>query len=225
MNGTTRKAFWGSFCDKYSVAKGSVSLFDTAGLDVQTTPHGKDRRPVLKRSSQMEELVVSEVRKVVADYESGGEEYDGIIYMMLRMNGEEVVPLYVGKSEKYGKNDGNLSENIKGIEKRNAKFCRWGYGYEYHLGDLSAIVLPGHSPEKRPYKYIRWADSLFVGYPTLHPRLRQATYFWCKAWNGGDVGPWQEFGATSLTYLEYLLIGLASSVFPDDVLNDEGVNR
>lgn len=124
MKNTTRKGFWRSFCDTYDVATDAVSLFDTVGMNVKTSPYGKDKRPVLKRSKQMEELVISEVRKVITDYESGGREYDGIIYMMLTMGGAEVVPLYIGKSEKYGKSDGNLSVNIRGIENNNKNFCR-----------------------------------------------------------------------------------------------------
>ena len=34
-------------------------------------------------------------------------------------------------------------------------------------------------------------------------------YFWVKAWERGEVGIWEEFGAISLTFLEYLLVGVA----------------
>ncbi|MCK8826562.1 hypothetical protein MWH25_02205 [Natroniella acetigena] len=40
-----------------------------------------------------------------------------------------------------------------------------------------------------------------------------------------DVGPWKEFGTTSMIFLKYLLIGLASDLFPNVLLNSEGVNR
>jgi hypothetical protein len=46
-----------------------------------------------------------------------------------------------------------------------------------------------------------------------------------KAWRRDEVGIWEDFGQTRLTFLEYLLIGVASSVFPDDLLNIEGQNR
>ena len=36
---------------------------------------------------------------------------------------------------------------------------------------------------------------------------------------------WREFGACPLAFAEYLLIGVAGLLFPDDLLNDEGVNR
>jgi len=44
-------------------------------------------------------------------------------------------------------------------------------------------------------------------------------------WKKSDIGPWEDFGPTRLTFLEYLLIGIASSVFPGDLLNSEGQNR
>lgn len=74
-------------------------------------------------------------------------------------------------------------------------------------------------------KYKKWANRLFESYPTPYPTLRRATYFWIHAWENGRVGIWKEFGSTSLTALEYHLISVASTVFPDSLLNQEGVNR
>jgi hypothetical protein len=54
--------------------------------------------------------------------------------------------------------------------------------------------------------------------------LKMPVYFWCKAWRFGAVGPWKDFGPTSLTFLEYLLIGIGSSAF-QCLLNEEGKNR
>ncbi len=66
---------------------------------------------------------------------------------------------------------------------------------------------------------------LFMNYPSDKLELKRPVYFWAKAWSGREVGPWEELGATRLTFLEYLLIGLASSAFPDSLLNREGQNR
>jgi hypothetical protein len=41
----------------------------------------------------------------------------------------------------------------------------------------------------------------------------------------GAEGLWKSYGATSLTFLEYQLIGVASDLFADTLLNTEGVNR
>jgi len=40
-----------------------------------------------------------------------------------------------------------------------------------------------------------------------------------------DAGIWTEFGPTRLSFLEYLLIGIGSSIFPRELLNREGHNR
>lgn len=39
------------------------------------------------------------------------------------------------------------------------------------------------------------------------------------------LGPWQEFGATSLSFLEYQLIALGHALYPSFLLNVQGVNR
>jgi hypothetical protein len=44
-------------------------------------------------------------------------------------------------------------------------------------------------------------------------------------WKKGNIGIWKEFGEISLTFLEYLLIGVASKLFPNETLNQEGINR
>jgi hypothetical protein len=144
--------------------------------------------------------------------------------MMFWLDGNLVLPLYIGKSEKYGKNK-NLSTNIANIKKNHHLFCRWGYNYAYHIGDLSAVVCPGHPQGKINRKYTKWAERLFTAFPSEKPELRRDTYFWIEAWKHGSAGIWKEYGETSLTFLEYLLIGVASDLFPDLLLNNEGVNR
>jgi hypothetical protein len=49
------------------------------------------------------------------------------------------------------------------------------------------------------------------------------THLLALAKNGAGLTP--EFGACSLSFIEYLLIGVASLLFPNDLLNDKGVNR
>ena len=66
---------------------------------------------------------------------------------------------------------------------------------------------------------------MFVETPTDSPRLRSPLRFWCTGWGPSSRNIWPEFGACSLSFVEYLLIGVASLLFPDDLLNDEGVNR
>ena len=71
----------------------------------------------------------------------------------------------------------------------------------------------------------RWEKQLFSEYPSPIPKLRENVFFWVRAWRDGDTGPWREFGPTSLSFLENLLIGVASVAFPETLLNSQGVNR
>jgi hypothetical protein len=217
---------WDRFCLRHGVTTYRTPLFAHENGVVRTAFYGRRHpRPILQRSAQMEQLVINQVGKVISDYDQPGGRYEGLIYMMYRVEAERAVPLYIGKSEKYGRSGGNLSENIRNIERNKEKFCRWGHSYAYHIGDLSAAACPGHEPHRITTKYRRWAAALFKEVPVDSPELKAEAYFWVKAWERGEVGIWEEFGATSLTFLEYLLIGVASDLFPTTLLNEEGVNR
>lgn len=182
-------------------------------------------RRILCRSTEMDALIRNEVDKLVEDYKTTSSAYDGLIYMMLTLDEQgSVVPLYIGKTETLGKGRGNLSANIRNLVRDTSKFARWGDNYAYHVGDLSCVVLPGHI-QAPCEKYRSWASALFEEFPTSKPRLKKPVFFWCRAWRKADVGIWDEFGPTRLTFLEYLLIGVASAVFPGTLLNREGQNR
>ena len=202
-------------------------LFATeTGLIVKTRQMGKSRpRIILCRSAEMEVLIREEGAKLVDDWQQKTFKYDGLIYMMLVEGEKGPVPLYIGKTETLGKGNGNLSANIKDLATNTANFARWGDNYAYHIGDLSAVALPGHDSKKANPKYKDWAACLFEEYPSANPVLKRQVYFWTKAWSSKDSGPWIEFGPTSLTFLEYLLIGLASSAFGNILLNREGRNK
>ena len=95
---------WNRFCEKHKIADTGVPLFSISNNSVNIVEIGKvNRRYVLQRSPQMENLVISEVNKVLDDFSTGSELYEGLIYMMYRIDSGQVVPLYIGKSEKYGK--------------------------------------------------------------------------------------------------------------------------
>lgn len=153
-------------------------------------------------------------------------EFDGLIYMMFRQTDDQkVLPLYIGKAETLGKGDGNLSANLLRLAADRSKFARWGDNYQYHIGNLSAACLHGHAVEKISPKYARWASVLFEDAPCENPRLRHPLRFWAKAWKSTDIGIWSEMNPTRLTFLEYLLIGVASATFGSALLNSEGRNR
>ena len=219
-----RSQIWKDFCAVHAIDKYGVHLFETSNGIVQTKRYGVDQRLILKRSIEMESVVIDQVSLVLEDYIKSNGVYDGLIYMMYWKDNQIIIPLYIGKSEKIGR-IGNLSANIANIEKNKQYFCRWGDNYAYHIGDLSASILSGHHPSKLVNKYRRWAEKLFLQFPCEEPVLRRQTFFWIKAWKKEDISIWKEYGATSLTFLEYLLIGVASDIFPDYLLNSDGVNR
>jgi hypothetical protein len=217
---------WIDFCKRFRIREEGVPLFHSEKGVVSVARGGRGAgRRFLQRSMQMDALIVSEARKVIDDDAGGQHQYEGLVYLMYNVRGQLVIPLYVGISEKYAKGKGLLSAQIKGIERNNKKFCRWGYDYDSHMGDLSAVVCTGHPEKKRTRKYERWADRLFKTYPTVTPKLKSPVYFWIKAWKKGETGIWPEFGPTSLAFLEHLLVGVNSDLFPQRLLNDEGISR
>jgi hypothetical protein len=218
-------ALWDDFCHRQAVIADAVPLFNSERGVVQLREYGRDRRNLLERSASMERLVIGEAEKVITDHTRAENRYEGLIYMMFWVARDHVVPLYIGKTEKYGRKGGNLSANIGKIRSNGGKFCRWGYDYRYHIGNLSAVVCPGHPAPRINTNYTRWAERLFQSWPSEAPCLKHETFFWARAWRAGSIGIWSEWGATSLTFLEYLLIGVASDLFPEYLLNSEGVNR
>jgi hypothetical protein len=125
-------------------------------------------------------------------------------------------PLYVGKAGKYGRDGEGLSANLQGLRRTSTgKFARWGDGHYYHIGNLSAIIFDHGKNQKK--KYEKWADRLFEE----GRQLRQQTYFWTKAWKQDDVGLFHGL-EESLEQLEYQIIGVASDLYPDRLLNNEG---
>ncbi|KAB8145728.1 hypothetical protein F8S13_01210 [Chloroflexia bacterium SDU3-3] len=215
---------WTDFCDDNGVLQKSVPLFSQQDMRVETQPYGLDHRLILKRSEEMEALVIEQAEEVINDYKHEMQIYDGLIYMMYWLDQGIIQPLYIGKAEKIGRK-GGLSINIANIRHNKSNFCRWGSNYQYHIGDLSAATIFGHNPKNVNRKYLQWAEKLFLDHPTFEPVLRQPTFFWMKAWPRRKIGIWKEYGITSLTFLEYLLIGVASDIFPTYLLNTEGVNR
>ena len=231
MQNINSKQILDRFSNRMNIKESSVPLFEVdTNLNVNIHEVGKTRkRLVLSRDRRMEELIINETKKLVSDWELSANQYDGLIYIMSYQDSESnFVPLYIGKTETFGKSERNLSVNIKNLATDQSKFARWGDGYQYHIGDLSAIVLAHAGKEKAGAKYRDWADKMFVDYPirsTEKPKLKKQVFFWTMAWPKSSTGPWEEFGPTNLTFLEYLLIGIASSAYPETVLNKEGQNR
>ena len=214
---TSKADIWKEWTDQYIDIDDPISLFATDDeLRVEYKHYGKDDRRILKRSEKMEDLVREEGRKVINDWSTSDDTYDGLIYLMYWLDEGDVIPLYVGKAGKYGRDGDSLSANLRGLRgSSTGKFARWGDGHYYHIGNLSAIVFDHDKNQKQ--KYEKWADQLFEE----GRQLRQQTYFWAKAWPKEDVGLYHDF-EVPLEQLEYQIIGLVSDLYPERLLNDEG---
>lgn len=164
-----------------------------------------------------------EARRVVDDHQLGTSHFDGLIYVMFWKQDGRVAPLYIGKAGRFGRQGDNLSANIARALNSTHHFCRWGDGYEYHIGDLSAVTCPGHPEEHHKAKYASWARAMFEVVPAEAPRLKAPVWFWMTAWEPRQSGIWEDFGPTQLAFLEYLLIGVGGTLFPS-LLNTEGAS-
>lgn len=215
---------WNQFVANNRVLEEAVSLFETTDNCVATFAYGSNGRTMLKRSSQMENLMRGLGQRLVDEFKSGELQSDGILYMMLSCQGDGLVPRYIGKAELLGKGDRNLSANISDLVKGTSKFGRWGYNYAYHIGDLSACCFSDHDPKSKTLKYERWRNALFE-IEGEKVRLKSDTLFWAGIWSNHRTSIWHEYSPTRLAFEEYLLIGVASDLFPDYLLNSEGRNR
>jgi len=214
---TTKNDIWQQWAERYIDTESPIPLFETdEKLAVEYKEYGKNDRHILKRSEEMEAAIRNQGRKVINDWSTTDDTYDGLIYLMYWLIDDEIVPLYVGKAGKYGRDGKRLSNNL--VELRGSgtgKFARWGNGYDYHIGDISNVIF-SHD-RKNKTKYENWADRLFAEDRTL----KRPTYFWTRAWKQEDVGLYHEF-EVPLGELEYQIIGLTSDLYSNYLLNHEG---
>ncbi len=219
-----KTALWQDFAEAHKIAELSVPLFDIRNGHVTSIPFGRDNRMVLKRSIQMEALMRDLGNQLIKEHRVSKVTHDGILYMMISRCAGNIEPLYIGKAETFGKGDRNLSANISDLKMGHGKFGRWGYNYAYHLGDLSAVTCAGHSKDKSTSKYKAWRDKLFtIEDGQVAPKME--ILFWATLWDSNCQSIWKQYGSTKLAFEEYLVIGVASDVFPQSLLNREGRTR
>ena len=146
-------------------------LFETDGLLVQTHQRGKagDRR-ILTRSAQFEDAMITLIEQGLTQ-----DDWTGLVYLMGIGERSAFTPLYVGKAERRGKTHA-VSKNIANIRRNPDKFARWGYGLDYHVGDLSHAMFGFTAYREPSSKYRRWAEALFAvtDPPTLHRPVQHA---------------------------------------------------
>ncbi|KRF67622.1 hypothetical protein ASG99_15075 [Bacillus sp. Soil768D1] len=66
---------WENFCLQHKVIEKGVPLFEVNEGIVKTFNSGSNNLSMLKRSVQMESLLIDEVQKVIDDYEEKTEKY------------------------------------------------------------------------------------------------------------------------------------------------------
>lgn len=208
---------WEDFCNRFDVLSESVPLFSESEGIVETIPYGKDYKLVLKRSEAMEKRIDHFHAQLKKDFVEDNQFYDGMIYVMHRIEHESIIPLYIGRSKKLANDGSKLNSDITDVP-----FGRWAYDTAQHMGALSVAVLgkySGRSDQKPKRSYLHWANALFEEVPAQKPQLKSKVYFWAKPWSVKDIGIWKELGPTSLAIQENLLIAVARLAYPGHLLN------
>lgn len=148
---------WDDFCKQHKILQTGVPLFEGKGNFIKVKTFGrKNKRKVLQRSKEMEKLIEDEVKKLKTDFEN---EYEGLIYMMYWTEGNHVIPLYIGKAEKFGKNHNELSANITTTD--NSKFCRWSRFCMMFILHLDVFLNNLPSISHRPME-AAWCPHMFT---------------------------------------------------------------
>jgi hypothetical protein len=170
----------------------------------------------------MEHLLASEVERVLAAPAITGA-LEGVLYMMYWRDepAGSVLPALRRPHRPVRQKAGNVSTNLLDMRGARQRFARWGSGYQYHIGDLSAASCPGHAPAKVSPKYQRWASGCSPTHLRCSP-AQASVYFWATAWGPDAYNIWSDFGACSLAFEEYLLIGVGSELFPHVLLERGG---
>ncbi|MFC4427160.1 hypothetical protein [Deinococcus navajonensis] len=189
-------------------------LFRTeGGLHVQTHQRGRaGHRRMLTRSAQFEDAMIDLIEQGLTK-----ENWTGLVYLMGTGERQAFVPLYVGKAERRG-NTHSVSRNIANIRRNPEKFARWGYGLDYHLGDLSHAMFGFEAYRKPASKYRRWADALFESADP--PILRRPVSMLLLPWYEESRGP--SGFRRSVASGEKEVIALASAFAGDRLLNVDG---
>lgn len=226
---------WREWNNKY-IKKRKIPLFEATSKWNEIKIHELSGESIrVCRSFEMEELVSKEVEKVFNAFTNSPDnfDYDGLIYLVYTYGkyvekkkdidlifDEDIIPIYIGKTETIGRN-GTYSVNIKNVHKKQnkKKFARWGDGNDYHIGDLSNVLLPNKlKPQK---KYQKWAEFFFEprNKQSLDPiKLRFPIFFWIKAWHKNDNGIIMNLPC-SIPFLERQIITLTSMLYPNFILN------
>jgi len=178
---------------------------------------------LLSRSKAMEADLSGKAIAVRTDAASENPECQGLLYMMFWKDRDGgVVPLYIGKAEAGGRKHA-ISRLF--TNKKKCPLPRWDDSKEYHIGGLSTWACEGYAEAARAKGKDKWAKKLFRDLATQKPQLKQPVYLWVRIWKNSDLGMWADYGTASMCMQEGMLIDIASRLYPNDLLNTEGVLR
>lgn len=189
-------------------------LFDTQdGLNVRTHQRGRESdRRMLTRSPAFETAMIDLIEMGLRD-----PAWTGLVYLMGVGERGAFIPLYIGKAERRGRTH-EVSKNIVNIRANPEKFARWGYGLDYHVGDLSHALF-GFAAYRPPQaKYRRWANALFTSF--VPPVLRAPVNMLLLPWFEDSRGPSGFYGSVAAAEKE--VIALASALYGGTLLNTDG---
>lgn len=211
---------WNEFCHKFDIGRQCVPMFVENEGVVSTKPFGRDNRPVLHRSSEMESMLNRLHSELRNDFETGKHALDGILYFMMWLEEQCPIPLYIGRSLKLKRDKSGLSTDIT-----DYKFGRWSDDREQHFGELTVAALGeacGRSDWIPHSTYTQWATRIFDVSPCTQPKLKRPVYFWATTWGKMNISIGPELGPTTLIVEEKKQIANASLAFPGVLLNSAG---
>lgn len=151
-------------------------------LEVQTHLRGRDlNRRLLTRALGFDSTVTEMIETGLHD-----PSWPGLLYLMGTRDAQDFRPLYIGKTERRGVRH-EVSRNIANIRHNTNKFARWGYGLDYHVGDLSHALFDFAAYRAPTPKYRRWAEVLFATFNP--PTLKVPVTVLCLPWHETSRGP------------------------------------
>lgn len=198
---------------RFPGARWTPLLATNDALEVQTHLRGRDlNRRLLTRAPGFDSTVTEMIETGLQD-----PTWTGLLYLMGTGDAQDFKPLYIGKTERRGVVH-DVSRNIANIRRNADKFARWGYGLNYHVGDLSHALFDFAAYREPTPKYRRWAEILFDKFdpPTLKVPV---TVLWLP-WHETSRGPSGLTG--SLAAAEKEVIALAGALHGDRLLNVDG---
>lgn len=167
--------------------------------------------PILQRSPEVTRLLSTEANR----FKQNSSKYDGLIYIVYTLSQSRIEPVYIGKATSL------CDPNSMALSTASVVPERWSYK-NGHLKGLSESLHRDSNSLDTTRKYDRWVETLFTG---DRSSLKQSVYLWTQCWGSENTGPYSPYTGVipTLAELEYRLIGLTYSLFPERLLNNEGV--